>query len=124
MSFIHYLFVGDFARDEHGVRFARPGPGEPYRPVVVSRLTPGVIAPVVREVTGGATDTLPDDWSAWLDDGYVVCDLYTSNPAEIEFIARLADRTGCALFDRSGHSEFSLAEWTARTCGEPAHDPR
>lgn len=120
MSFIHYLIVGRFARDDRGVRFARPGPGEPYRPVVASPLTPGDIAAAV----GDASGTIPEGWSAWLDDGYLVCDLYTRNADEIEFVARLVEQTGCALHDHAGHADLSLADWFARTRGVPAASGR
>lgn len=121
MSFIHYLFVGDFDRDEHGIRFVRPGPGEPFRPVVARPLTPNMVAAAVRDVTGGANETIPNDWSAWLDDGFLICDRYTKNPREIEFISRLVEQTGYSLYDRSVHEEVSLPEWLAVVHGTAGH---
>ena len=116
MSFIHYLFVGDFERDEHGVRFARPGPGAPYRPVVARPLTENVVAAAVKDVTGGAIETIPNDWSAWLDDGFLICDRYTKNLREIEFISALVERAGYSLYDRAAHTDISLPDgWRSFT---------
>lgn len=120
MSLVHYLYVGRFAREDGHLAFARPGPGEAYRPVVAAPLTPDEVAAAVRKATGGAADTIPADWSAWLDDGYVICDRYTGHPAEVEFVARLAEVGGCDLFDRGGHAELSPAEWRG---AHPAADP-
>jgi hypothetical protein len=121
MSFIHHLFVGDFERDENGIRFGRPGPTEPYRPVVAQPLTQDVVAAVVREVTGRAREAIPTEWSSWLDDGYLVSDKYTRNAEEIDFISKLVERTGYSLYDRAAHTEISLSDWLSVAHGTAGH---
>lgn len=112
MSLIHWLWVGHFGTGpDGGVAATRTGPGEPYRPVVTRPLAAADVAAAVRVTTGGAADQIPDDWSCWLTDGYLVCDRYTHHPREVEFIARLVEQTGAALCER--FVPLPLAEWLA-----------
>ena len=113
---LHYLYVGHFDRDEHGVRFARSDEDPIYRPVVTRSLTALGLSAFVRDATGERASLIPDDWSAWLEQirGYVICDFYLRNPEEIEFVSQLVEREGCSLCDVAGHSEVSLTEWLGR----------
>ena len=113
---LHYLYVGHFDRDEHGVRFIRTGEDSVYRPAVARPLTDLGLSAFVRDATGERASLIPDDWSARFEQirGYVICDLYLQNPEEIEFVSQLVEREGCSLCDVSGHSELSLTEWLGR----------
>ena len=99
VSFIHYLFVGHFEREDDHVKFAKGDDGM-YRPVVRTPIDPG---------------ELPADGSAWLADGYLICDKYTKNEREVEFITQLVEATGCDLYDAAAHVDITVAEWLALT---------
>jgi hypothetical protein len=120
MSFIHYLLIGHFDRAGDAVRFTRDAPGEAPRPIVARPLDPSAIEAAVRAVTGGSTGAIPDDWSVWEEDGYLVCDRYTKNPAEVEFITRLVEETGAGGFDRGCFLDVRLDEWAANARAELA----
>ena len=113
---LHYVCVGHFDRDEHGVRFTRSGEDPVYRPAVTRPLTALGLSAFVSEATGGRASLIPDDWSAWLEQirGYVICDLYLRDPEEIEFVSQLVEREGCSLCDVAAHSELTLVEWLDR----------
>lgn len=119
MPFIHYLFIGHFDRDRAGIRFSCPSPSDPYRPVVLRPIEPKEIRDAIREVAGGTADpdALPDEWSVWFQNGYLVCDKYTRNETEIEFVGKLVERTGCAIYDRGANAEIPLSAWLAATPG-------
>ena len=119
MSFIHYLLIGHFDREDGHVRFTRPAPDAAYRPVVLRPLDPATVDTVLREVRGEQAEAgiLPDDWSAWIEGGYLVCDKYTRNEAEVEFVARLVERTGSIIYDAAAHSEIRLTDWLTTTPG-------
>ncbi len=117
MSFIHYLFLGYFEYDGEWVRFSK-SPNDPvYRPVVRRPLETEAIQTALREVKGIEIKELafPDDWRIWLDGGYLVCDKYTRNQEEIDFIACLVERTGCDIHDVSAHCDITLHDWLAVT---------
>jgi hypothetical protein len=119
MSFIHYLFLGHFERDGEVIRFSK-SPSDPvYRPVVRRPMDTGAINAILREVRGAEVDGLafPDDWMIWPDDGYLVCDKYTRNREAIDFVARLAERTHCDIYDVSAHRDITLHDWLAVTHG-------
>jgi hypothetical protein len=119
VSFIHYLFIGHFDKDANGVRFIRSAPTEPYRRVVVRPIEPDDIRVCVPESVEHPTGPtgIPDEWSVWLEDGYVICDKYTRSEAEIEFVVRLVEQTGAAIYDRSAYAEIPLTEWLATAPG-------
>jgi hypothetical protein len=102
VSLIHYLFAGHFEREDGHVKFAR-GPDGAFRPVVRRPLdAAGIIG-------------LPAEWSAWVEGGYLICDKYTRNEGEVEFVTRLVEATGCDLYDAAAHRDISVAEWRALT---------
>lgn len=118
MSFIHYLWLGYFERDGEHLRFAR-GPDGAYRPVIRRPINPVTIKATLPAGFAAETEPLrfPDEWSVWAEGGYLVCDKYTRNEGEVEFVTRLVERTGCDIYDAAGHSTITLAEWLAVTPG-------
>jgi hypothetical protein len=115
MSFIHYLFLGHFERDGAVVRFAkRPGESA-YRPVVRRPLDTKTVRAALRDAKGTEADDLafPDDWPVWLEDGYLACDKYTRNREAINFVAHLAERTRCDIYDVGAHRDITLDDWHA-----------
>ncbi len=113
MSFIHYLFLGHFEHDGAGLRFSKSASDPVYRPVVRQPLDPEMIKCVLREVKGDKVDdlTFPDEWMIWLDNGYLICDKYTTNQEAINFVARLVKRTHCEIYDVSAHGAIGLDDW-------------
>jgi hypothetical protein len=112
MSFLHYLFLGHFERDGEVVRFAKHPGDSVYRPVVRRPLDTETLQAVLREVKGAAVDDLafPGDWMMWFDEGYLICDKYTRNREAIDFVARLAERTRCDIYDVSAHGDIALPD--------------
>ncbi len=119
MSFIHYLLVGHFDREDDHIRFTKPTPDAAYRPVVLRPIDPERVNWVLREVRGGEAEpvSLPEDWSVWMRDGYLVCDKYTHNEDEVEFVAQLIERTGSIIYDAAAHTEIRLTDWLATNPG-------
>jgi hypothetical protein len=115
MSFIHYLFLGHFEHDGTTVRFAK-SPGESvYKPVVRRPIDAKAVEAALREITKSEADDLavPEDWMVWVDEGYLVCDKYTTNQEAITFIARLVERTRCDIYDVAAHCDITLHDWLA-----------
>lgn len=123
MSFIHYLFLGHFEHDGEVVVFSKSSSDPVYRPVVRCPINTEAIKAILRNVKGAEADDLafPDDWSIWLDDGYLVCDKYTRNREAINFVACLVERTRCDIHDFSAHCDITLHDWLALThsCAKP-----
>ena len=107
MSFIHYLYLGHFEHDGEVMRFSK------YRPVIRTPLDDKEFEAVLREVKGAGAEDLgiPEEWAIWQEDGYLVCDKYTRNREEIDFITRLVERTHCDIHDKSAHCDITLREW-------------
>ena len=117
MAFIHYLYVGHFEHDGNVARFSKSADDPVYRPVVRRAIDPQTIKAVLRETTGAAGNdlTFPDSWMIGMDDGYLVCDKYTRNRAEIDFVTRLVERTRCDIYDVGAHCDITLHDWLAAT---------
>ncbi len=117
MSFIHYLFLGHFERDSHGVRFSKSPSDPAYRPVVSRPIDSAAITAVLRAVRGaGDVDlALPDDWMIWMKDGYLACEKYTRDREALAFVTRLVERTHCEIYDVSARADMSLRDWLAVT---------
>jgi hypothetical protein len=114
---IHYLYLGHFEHDGAVVRFAKRAGDDVFQPVVRRPIDPGAVTAVLRDVTARTADhlTFPDTWSIWADKGYLICDKYTGEPAEIDFVARLVERTRCDIYDVAAHCDISLHDWLAAT---------
>jgi hypothetical protein len=112
MSFIHYLFLGHFEHEGEIVRFIKGPNDAAYRPVVRSSLDVEAVKALLREVTGAEVDDLvfPEDWTMWLNDGYLVCEKYTRNREAISFVSRLVERTRCEIYDVSAHINITLGD--------------
>ncbi len=117
MSFIHYLFLGQFEHDGEVVRFAKNSSDAAYQPVVRQPLDAAVVKAVLREVTAAKVNgvAFPDDWIVWLAGGCLVCEKYARNPAAINFISRLVERTHCEIYDVGAHCDIALRDWLAVT---------
>src|SRR5438874_1204497 len=106
---IHHVYVGHFAREGDFIRFEKPKDTKPvwYRPAVLRRLDPMVIAELLTE--NGITDSsLPDDWGVSFEEGgFIACDRHTRSGAAKDFIQRLAKRAGCDIADYSSLSLVS-----------------
>lgn len=116
MSFIHYLFIGHFEHDDGRVRFAKRSNDSPFRPIVSRPLDVGAIKALLPGACPSTSDdlTFPTDWSSWLEgDGWLICDKYTGNEGEINFVAQLCDQTGCEIYDFSAHTTLAPQEWLA-----------
>ena len=115
MSFIHYLFLGHFERDGEAVRFSKSPSDAAYKPVVSRPMDTQVIKTVLQESRGAKVNDLsfPDAWGIWMDDGYLVSDKYTTNQEAINFIACLAERTRCDIYDVTARAEITLHDWLA-----------
>lgn len=113
MSFLHYLFLGHFEHDGAVVRFSKRPSDPVYRPVVCRPLDTEALKAILREMQGSHVHELlfPDDWTIAMDEGYLVCDKYTRNAAEINFITRVVERTGCEILDVSAHADITLSDW-------------
>jgi hypothetical protein len=115
MSFLHYLFLGHFEHDGPMVRFSKRPSDAVYRPVVCRPLDTQTLKAVLREIHGSEAQELlfPDDWTIGMDEGYLVCDKYTRNPEEINFITRVVERTRCEILDVGAHAAITLPDWLA-----------
>ncbi len=94
---IHHLYVGHFQRDRGFMKLEkRQSDGAP-RPVVVRPLDMGTVQELLEE-KGVEGTNIPEDW--WLgieEEGFIVCDRHTHNRDAIDFIRKLARKTGCDI---------------------------
>lgn len=96
MSLVHNLYLGHFEREGDFVRLSRT-PANPLLTPVISRpLDMAVVEELLREKGLYASD-IPDEWELYLEDGYIVC--ARRHPEAVDFLIRLARRTGCDIFD-------------------------
>ena len=105
MFMVHYLWVGHFDEEDGHVRFVRVD--ELYRGherMVMRPLDTATIEAALRETDARLTlTTIPRDWHVDLEaDGVLVGDEYTHNRQAIEFVARVAERTGADIWSTSG----------------------
>ena len=94
---IHYLYVGHFDKDKGVMKLQkRKSDGAP-RPVVACPLDMATVQELLEE-KGVQGRNIPDDW--WLgieDEGFIVCDRHTRSRDAMDFIGRLATKTGCDI---------------------------
>ncbi len=103
VSLIHLIYAGDFEFEEDSrLRMTRTPEHPIYKPVVRRPLDLGVVERLVTECSEhGESGVIPNGWSIWLKDGYLVCDQFALGVAEVHFLKRLVEETGCRLFERS-----------------------
>lgn len=113
---IHYIYLGHFDREGSFIRFEKHAETKPawYRPVVLRRLNPAVIAELLAE-KGLTPSTVPEDWRLSFDEeGFLTCDRDTRSREARDFVKRLVLRTGCDVADYSSLSLVSPDElWPA-----------
>jgi hypothetical protein len=110
---VHYLFLGHFEREGVMVCFRKCGNEPAFKPVLSRSLDVSAVRTALQEEKGAEADGLsfPSDWLVWQSDGYLVADKYTRNADAIDFIARLAKRTGCDICDVASHYTIALQDW-------------
>jgi hypothetical protein len=113
MSFIHYLLLGHFDRDDNVVRFAKRSEGAPFEPVLSNPIASATLRSILRAMLGGEGATLPPYWPIWEKDGYLICEKYTRNSEMVDFATRVVNRTGCEIYDVAAHRDISLDSWLA-----------
>ncbi len=92
---IHHWYVGHFERDGGRMKLEKHN-GTP-RPVVVRPLDMPTVQNLLAE-KGVAGTSIPADW--WLgieEGGFILCERDTHNPDAIDFIRKLATKTGCDI---------------------------
>ena len=94
---IHHLYVGHFERDQGVMKLVkRKSDGAP-RPVVVRPLDMATVQELLAE-KGVEGTNIPEDW--WLgieEEGFVVSERDTHSRDAIDFIRKLARKTGCDI---------------------------
>jgi hypothetical protein len=113
---IHYLFAGHFVHENEFIQFERVTDTKPawYQPVIQKQLDQSIIDELLR-VRG--LSAFPTNWGMEkLDSGYIAWDTFCGVNDASEFIADLADRTGCDLADYSSLS-FLTAEYLRKRGG-------
>lgn len=120
---VHYLFLGFFDHEGNQVRLAKSRADGAFHPVVHRPLDGATVLTVLHEARGTEIEDrgFPEGWTSWLEDGYVVCDKHTRNEDEVSFIAQLAQRTGCSIYDVSAFREIKLEEWLKQAPGYAKH---
>lgn len=97
---IHHLYVGHFEKDRGVMKLEkRKGDGAP-RAVVVRPLDMATVQELLEEKGVDGTN-IPEDWRLGIEEeGIIVCEAYTRNQDAIDFIGKLATKTGCdVLYD-------------------------
>lgn len=93
---IHYLYVGHFERDKGVMKLERrQGDGLP-RPAVMRPLDMVTVQELLKE-KGVDKTNIPDDWWLGIEDGFIVYARDTHSHDAIDFIRKLASRTGCDI---------------------------
>ena len=97
---IHHLYVGHFEKDRGVMKLEkRKSDGAP-RAVVVRPLDMATVRELLAE-KGVEGTNIPEAWRLGIEEeGIIVCDAYTRSPDAIDFLRKLATRTGCdVLYD-------------------------
>ena len=96
---IHHLYVGHFDKENGVMKLERRESDGAPRAVVV-RLDMATVQQLLEEKGVERTD-IPEDWRLGIEEeGIIVCDAYTRNQEAIDFIRKLAKKTGCdVLYD-------------------------
>ena len=97
---IHHLYVGHFEKDRGVMKLEkRESDGAP-RAVVVRPLDMATVQELLTE-KGVEGTNIPEDWRLGIEEeGIIVCEAYTRNQDAIDFIRKLATKTGCeVLYD-------------------------
>jgi hypothetical protein len=108
---IHHLYVGYFAKDKGVMKLEKRHSDGAPRPVVVRPLDRATVQELLEE-KGVVQANIPDHWHLGIDEeGFIVCDAYTRSDDAMDFLRRLAKKTGCdVLYD--GMVAFSPDELT------------
>ena len=103
-AMVHDLYIGHFEHDGHcgRIRVERVAGGRRATLVMARPLDWGVVEATLRAVGGNdvALSSIPRGWRLRVaQQGYLVCDHYTRSRRAIEFVIRLARKTGCQLIN-------------------------
>jgi len=94
---IHHFYVGHFERDRGVMKLKkRESDGAP-RPVVVRPLDMATVQDLLKE-KGVEGTNIPEEW--WLgmeEEGFIVCERDTHVRDAIDFVRKLARKTGCDI---------------------------
>ena len=94
---IHHWYVGHFERDGGVIKLEkRQSDGVP-RPVVARPLDMATVHELLEE-KGVQGTCIPEDW--WLGievEGFIVCERDSHSRDAIDFIRKLANKTGCDI---------------------------
>jgi hypothetical protein len=116
---IHYLYVGHFQPEGNFIRFAKSSPDAPSTPVTLHPLEADVVAELLSE-KGTRRSAVSAEWHLWFEDGYLVCDKYTRSRDALNFLVRLAKRTGCDIVDYTAQARIRPEDLTYQWDGQPA----
>ncbi len=97
---IHHLYVGHFEKEGPVLKLAKRQADGPPRPVVTRPLDPATVRELLEQ-KGVEGTSVPPDWRLGIEeDGFIICDAYPQSRDAIDFIRRLAQKTGCdVLYD-------------------------
>ena len=97
---IHHFYVGHFEKDRGAMKLQKRSSDGAPRPVLVRSIDMAIVRKLLEE-KGVNDDSIPEDW--WLgfeEEGFIVCNAHTRSQDAIDFIGRLARKTGCdVLYD-------------------------
>jgi hypothetical protein len=94
---IHYLYVGHFKKDGGVMKLERGGADGAPRPVLMRPLDMAAVREALRE-RGVEGTNIPEDWALGIEEeGFIVCNRHTRSHDAIDFIRRLAMKTGCDI---------------------------
>ncbi len=97
---IHHLYVGHFDKDGGVMKLEKRASDGAPRAVVLRPLDMAIVRELLAEKDVEGTN-IPEDWRLGIEEeGIIVCDAYTRNRDAIDFLRKLATKTGCdVLYD-------------------------
>jgi hypothetical protein len=94
---IHHWYVGHFERDRGRMKLEKRNADDAPRPVVTRPLDMATVQDLLEE-KGVQGTNIPDDWCLGIEEGgFIVCERDTHSLDAIDFIRRLATKTGCDI---------------------------
>jgi hypothetical protein len=96
-AMIHHLYVGHFEKDRGVMKQEKGKSDGAPRAVVVRPLDMATVQELLAE-KGVEGTNIPEDW--WLgieEEGFIVCERHTHSRDAIDFIRKLATKTGCDI---------------------------
>lgn len=103
MSFVRYLYIGNFESDAGGVRFAKSS-GSPFmKPIVRTPIRQSTIDELLQNL---APNRDPGEvlttWKIANENGYLMCDEHALTSDAIRFLRLLEAKAICQIVDFTG----------------------